>query len=54
VTLLGSLPAVVVSLLVAQLRYGITFTISPAVVAAVLLTAFTGTMLGYGVPAGQG
>jgi ABC-2 type transport system permease protein len=47
VTLLGSLPAVVVSLLVAQLRYGITFTVSPAVVAAVLLTAFTGTMLGY-------
>ena len=47
VTLLGSLPAVVVSLLVAQLRYGITLTVSPAVVAAVLLTAFTGTMLGY-------
>jgi len=47
VTLLGSLPAVVVSLVVAQLRYGITFTVSPAVVAAVLLTAFTGTMLGY-------
>lgn len=47
VTLIGGLPAVVVSLLVAQLRYGITFTVSPAVVAAVLLTAFTGTMLGY-------
>lgn len=47
VTLLGSLPAVVLSLLVAQLRYGITFTVSPAVVVAVLLTAFTGTMLGY-------
>jgi ABC-2 type transport system permease protein len=47
VTLLASLPAVVLSLLVAQLRYGITFTVSPAVVAAVLLTAFTGTMLGY-------
>lgn len=47
VTLLGSLPAVVLSLLVAQLRYGITFTVSPSVVAAVLLTAFTGTMLGY-------
>ena len=47
VTLLGSLPAVVLSLLVAQLRYGITFTVSPAVVAAVLLTGFTGTMLGY-------
>ncbi|HWD46157.1 MAG TPA: ABC transporter permease [Actinomycetota bacterium] len=46
-TLIGSVPAVVVSLLVAQLRYGITFTVSPAVVAAVLLTAFTGTMLGY-------
>ena len=47
VTLIGGIPAVVVSLLVAQLRYGITFTVSPAVVAAVLLTAFTGTMLGY-------
>jgi ABC-2 type transport system permease protein len=47
VTLLGSLPAVVVSLVVAQLRYGITFTVSPAVVAAALLTAFTGTMVGY-------
>jgi energy-coupling factor transporter ATP-binding protein EcfA2 len=33
---------VVVSLLVAQLRYGITFTVSPAVVAAVLLTALPG------------
>jgi ABC-2 type transport system permease protein len=47
VTLLGSLPAVVVSLVVAQLRYGITFTVSPTVVAAALLTAFTGTMVGY-------
>jgi ABC-2 type transport system permease protein len=47
VTLIGSLPAVVMSLLVAYLRYGITFTVSPALVAAVLLTAFTGTMLGY-------
>ena len=47
VTLLGALPGVVVALLVAQLRYGITFTVSPALAAAVLLTAFTGTMLGY-------
>jgi ABC-2 type transport system permease protein len=47
VTLIGGLPAVVVSLLVAQFHYGITFTVSRAFVAAVLLTAFTGTMLGY-------
>jgi ABC-2 type transport system permease protein len=47
VSLVGALPGVVVALLAAQLRYGITFTVSRALVAAVLLTAFTGTMLGY-------
>jgi ABC-2 type transport system permease protein len=47
VTLVGGLPAVVVSLLIAGARYHITFTVSPSIVPAVLLTAFTGTMLGY-------
>jgi ABC-2 type transport system permease protein len=47
VTLIGGLPAVVVSLLIAQARYHIAFAISPSIVPAVLLTAFTGTMLGY-------
>jgi ABC-2 type transport system permease protein len=49
VCLLAGTPAVVVSLLIAEARYGITFTVSPAIVPAVLLTAFTGTMLGYGL-----
>ena len=47
VALIASLPAAVVSLVVAELRYGISFTITPSIVPAVLLTAFTGTMLGY-------
>ena len=49
VCLLAGTPAVVVSLLIAEARYGITFTVSPAIIPAVLLTAFTGTMLGYGL-----
>jgi ABC-2 type transport system permease protein len=47
VTLLGGLPAVVVSLFIAEARYHISFAISPSIIPAVLLTAFTGTMLGY-------
>jgi ABC-2 type transport system permease protein len=47
VTLIGGVPPVVVSLLVAQLRYDLPLEVSPAVVPAVLLTTFTGTMLGY-------
>ena len=47
VTLIGGLPAVVVSLLIAEARYHISFAVSPSIVPAVLLTAFTGTMLGY-------
>jgi ABC-2 type transport system permease protein len=47
VALIASLPAAVVSLLVAELRYGISFTVTPSIVPAVLLTAYTGTMLGY-------
>jgi ABC-2 type transport system permease protein len=49
VCLLAGLPAVVVSLLIAEARYGISLTVSPAIVPAVLLTAFTGTMIGYGL-----
>jgi ABC-2 type transport system permease protein len=49
VCLLAGLPAVVVSLLIAEARYGISFTFSAAVVPAVLVTAFTGTMIGYGL-----
>lgn len=39
----------VVSLLIAEARYGISFIVSPAVVPAILLVAFTGTMIGYGL-----
>jgi ABC-2 type transport system permease protein len=49
VCLLAGLPAVVVSLVIAEARYGISFTVSPAIVPAVLLVAFTGTMIGYGL-----
>jgi ABC-2 type transport system permease protein len=49
VCLLAGLPAVAASLLIAEARYGISFTVSPALVPAILLTAFTGTMLGYGL-----
>jgi ABC-2 type transport system permease protein len=47
VCLLAGIPAVVVSLAIAEARYGISFAVSPAIVPAVLLTAFTGTMMGY-------
>lgn len=49
VCLLAGLPAVIVSLLIAEVRYGISFSFSAAVVPAVLVTAFTGTMIGYGL-----
>ena len=49
VCLLTGLPAMVVSLLIAEARYGISLTVSPAIGPAVLLTAFTGTMIGYGL-----
>jgi ABC-2 type transport system permease protein len=49
VCLLAGLPAVAVSLLIAEARYGISLTVSPTIVPAVLLTALTGTMLGYGL-----
>ena len=47
VTLIAGLPAAVVSLVIAELRYGIAFSVTPSIVPAVLLTVFTGTMLGY-------
>lgn len=48
VCLIGGLPAVVVSLTVAVLRYdGLPLAIGADVVPAMMLTAFTGTMLGY-------
>jgi ABC-2 type transport system permease protein len=49
VCLLAGLPAVVVSLLIAEARYGIALAISPSIVPAILLTAFAGTMIGYGL-----
>ncbi len=47
VTFVAALPAVLISLLVAQWRYDLTLHVSPSIVPAVVLTAFTGTMLGY-------
>jgi ABC-2 type transport system permease protein len=47
VCLVTGLPAMVVSLVVGQLRYGLPLHISPMIVPAVLLTSFAGTMLGY-------
>jgi ABC-2 type transport system permease protein len=47
VCLLCGLPAVVVSLVVGQLRYDLPLHVSPMIVPAVLLTSFAGTMLGY-------
>jgi ABC-2 type transport system permease protein len=47
VTLIGGLPGVIVSLSIAHLRYDLAFSISPTIVPAILLTCFTGTMIGY-------
>jgi ABC-2 type transport system permease protein len=47
VCLLCGLPAMVVSLVVGQLRYDLPLHISLMIVPAVLLTSFAGTMLGY-------
>jgi ABC-2 type transport system permease protein len=47
VCLICGIPAVVVSLVVAQLRYDLPLHISLMIVPAVLLTCLTGTMLGY-------
>jgi ABC-2 type transport system permease protein len=42
-----AIPGMIVALLVAEMRYDIVLTITPAIIAAVGLTALTGTMLGY-------
>ena len=47
VCLIGGIPAMIVSLVVAQLRYDLPLHISPMIVPAVLATALAGTMLGY-------
>jgi ABC-2 type transport system permease protein len=47
VCLICGIPAVVLSLVVAQLRYDLPLHISLTIVPAVLLTCLTGTMLGY-------
>jgi len=47
VTLLAGIPAVLASLLMAEARYDFTYTITLSIIPACLLTAFTGTMLGY-------
>jgi len=47
VCLIGGLPAMVVALAVAKLRYDLPLHVSPMIVPAVLLTSFAGTMLGY-------
>lgn len=47
VTVIGGIPAMVVTLVTAQLRYHPAFAISPLIVPATLLVVFTGTMLGY-------
>lgn len=50
VCLVGGLPAVAVSLLVAAARYdGLPLVVTPDIVPAVLLTAFAGTMLGLAI-----
>jgi len=47
VCLMAGIPGAVCALAVAAARYGIPLRISAAIVPAALLTAFTGTMLGY-------
>jgi len=49
VCLAAGLPAMVISLVVAELRYGLDLQISPMIVPAVLLTSFAGTMIGYAI-----
>lgn len=47
VCLIGGIPAMIVSLVVAQLRYDLPLHISLAIIPAVLFTSLAGTMLGY-------
>jgi ABC-2 type transport system permease protein len=52
VTLVLALPAMVIALLVAVARYGISFEVSPMIVPAVLLTSLTGVLIGYAIAHG--
>jgi ABC-2 type transport system permease protein len=47
VCLIGGIPAMLVALGVAELRYDLPLHVSAMVIPAVLLTSFTGTMFGY-------
>jgi ABC-2 type transport system permease protein len=47
VTLIGGIPAVVISVAIAWVRYDLALDISPVIVPALLLATFTGTMMGY-------
>lgn len=47
VTLIGGVPAMLITLVAAELRYHPAFAISPMIVPATLLVVFTGTMIGY-------
>jgi len=49
VTLLAGVPAMVVTLVTAELRYHPAFVVSPMIVPATLLVVFTGTMMGYAI-----
>jgi ABC-2 type transport system permease protein len=49
VTLVVSLPAAVIALLVAVARYGIAFDVTPAIAPAVVLISLTGVLLGYAI-----
>jgi ABC-2 type transport system permease protein len=49
VTLVGGLPGVIVSLVIAQLRYDLPLAVSPAIVPAIVLTSLTGTLIGYAI-----
>jgi ABC-2 type transport system permease protein len=49
VCLAGGVPAMIVSLAVAWLRYGVPLHISLMIIPAVALTSFAGTMLGYAI-----
>ena len=45
----AGIPAMIISLVVAEIRYGLDLQISPMIVPAVLLTSFAGTMIGYAI-----
>jgi ABC-2 type transport system permease protein len=49
VCLISGIPGVLISLLIAEARYQIALSPSPQIVPAILLTAFTGTMMGYAI-----